>query len=157
MCIHRVNEIQSNTKHVAMWIFFTNAFINCFPKTMPHFYLNSIYWNFLLDIAHTHTHTRTHTHSFWISPGFTGVSDGKQPAYNAGDPGFNPCFRNSPGEENDNPLQYSCLENSMGRGSWRATIKKWPRVGHNLGTNAHTWHMWNQNIILKIAFLESIS
>ena len=28
---------------------------------MPHFYLNSIYWNFLLDIAHTHTHTHAHT------------------------------------------------------------------------------------------------
>ena len=149
MCIHRVNEIQSNTKHVAMWIFFTNAFINCFPKTLH-----------ILEFPfgyRTHTHTHTHTHFFSISPGFTGVSDGKQSAYNAGDPGFNPCFRNSPGEENDNPLQYSCLENSLGRGSWRATIKKWPRVGHNLGTNAHTWHMWNQNIILKIAFLESIS
>ena len=27
----------------------------------------------------------------------------------------------SPGEGNGNPLQYSCLENSMGRGAWRAT------------------------------------
>ena len=28
----------------------------------------------------------------------------------------------SPGEENGYPLQYSCLENSMDRGAWRATI-----------------------------------
>ena len=28
----------------------------------------------------------------------------------------------SPGEGNDNPLQYSCLENSMDRGAWRATV-----------------------------------
>ena len=28
----------------------------------------------------------------------------------------------SPGEGNGNPLQYSCLENSMGRGAWRATV-----------------------------------
>ena len=28
----------------------------------------------------------------------------------------------SPGEGNDNPLQYSCLENLMGRGIWQATV-----------------------------------
>ena len=28
----------------------------------------------------------------------------------------------SPGEENDSPLQFSCLENPMDRGAWRATI-----------------------------------
>ena len=28
----------------------------------------------------------------------------------------------SPGERNDNPLQYSCLENLMDRGAWRATV-----------------------------------
>ena len=28
----------------------------------------------------------------------------------------------SPGEGNGNPLQYSCLENSMDRGSWQATV-----------------------------------
>ena len=28
----------------------------------------------------------------------------------------------SPGEGNGNPLQYSCLENSMGRGTWKATV-----------------------------------
>ena len=28
----------------------------------------------------------------------------------------------SPGEGNGNPLQYSCLENSMDRGAWRATV-----------------------------------
>ena len=28
----------------------------------------------------------------------------------------------SPGEGNGNPLQYSCLENPMGRGAWQATV-----------------------------------
>ena len=28
----------------------------------------------------------------------------------------------SPGEGNGNPLQYSCLENSMDKGAWRATV-----------------------------------
>ena len=33
-----------------------------------------------------------------------------------------------PGKGNGNPLQYSCLENSMDRGAWRATVH---RVGHD--------------------------
>ena len=33
-----------------------------------------------------------------------------------------------------NPLQYSCLENLMDRGSWRATVYEVARVGHNLAT-----------------------
>ena len=37
----------------------------------------------------------------------------------------------SPGEGNGNPLQYSCLENSMNRGTWRAAVQ---RLGHDLVT-----------------------
>ena len=33
-----------------------------------------------------------------------------------------PGWGRSPGEGNDNPLQYSCLENPMDRGAWRATV-----------------------------------
>ena len=45
--------------------------------------------------------------------GFPGGSDGKQSACNARDQGSIPGFGRSPGEGNGNPLQYSCLENSM--------------------------------------------
>ena len=45
--------------------------------------------------------------------GFPGGSDGKASACNAGDPGSIPGLGRSPGEGNGNPLQYSCLENSM--------------------------------------------
>ena len=45
-----------------------------------------------------------------------GGSDGKVSACNAGDPGSIPGLGRSPGEGNGNPLQYSCLENSMDRG-----------------------------------------
>ena len=41
---------------------------------------------------------------------------------NAGEPGFNPWVRKIPGEGNDNPLHYSCLENSMDSGAWWATV-----------------------------------
>ena len=40
----------------------------------------------------------------------------------------------SPGEGNDNPLQYSCLGNSMDRGAWRATVHGVTRCRHNLAT-----------------------
>ena len=41
---------------------------------------------------------------------------------NAGDTGSIPGSRRSPGEENGNLLQYSCLKNFMGRGAWQATV-----------------------------------
>ena len=40
----------------------------------------------------------------------------------AGDPGSITGWGRSPGEGNSNPLQYSCLENSMDRGAWWATV-----------------------------------
>ena len=50
---------------------------------------------------------------------------GKESACNAGDPGDMgsiPGSGRSPGGGNGNPLQYSCLENPMDRGAWRATV-----------------------------------
>ena len=54
--------------------------------------------------------------------GFPGGSDGKEFVYNAGDLGSIPGLGRFPEEENGNPLQYSCLENSMDRGAWWATV-----------------------------------
>ena len=46
----------------------------------------------------------------------------KNPPANSGDVGSVPELGRSPGEENGNPLQYSCLENPMDRGAWRAAV-----------------------------------
>ena len=54
--------------------------------------------------------------------GFPGGSDGKESACNVGDLGSIPGSERSPGGGNGNPLQYSCLENSMGTGAWWATV-----------------------------------
>ena len=43
-------------------------------------------------------------------------------------------WEDSPGEGNENPLQYSCLENSMERRAWQATVHGVTRVGHGLMT-----------------------
>ena len=54
--------------------------------------------------------------------GFPGGSEGKESACNAGDADLIPGLERSPGEQNGFPLQDSCLENPMGRGTWQATV-----------------------------------
>ena len=63
--------------------------------------------------------------------GFPGGSDGKESACNVGDPALILGLGRSPGEGNGNPLQYSCMENPIDRGAWRATV-------HGL-TKSWTW------------------
>ena len=46
----------------------------------------------------------------------------KNPPAHTGDAGSIPGLGRSPGEGNGNPLQYSCLESSMDRGAWLATV-----------------------------------
>ena len=62
------------------------------------------------------------------------ISDGKESACNAGDPGSIPGSGRAPGEGNGNPLQYSCLENPMDRRAWQATVHGVARVIYNLAT-----------------------
>ena len=58
----------------------------------------------------------------------------KNPPANAGEMGSIPGLRRSPGEANDNLLQYSCLENPMDAGTWQATVHGVARVRHDLAT-----------------------
>ena len=67
--------------------------------------------------------------------GFSGGLVIKNPPANAGDTrdlGLIPGSERAPGVGNGNPLQYSCLENSMDRGNWRATVhgaaESWTRL-----------------------------
>ena len=53
---------------------------------------------------------------------------------NSGDMGSIPGSGRFPGERNGYLFQYSCLENSMDRGPWRATVHGVARVGPNLAT-----------------------
>ena len=73
-------------------------------------------------LAHTQTQYYRVCSCIWDFPG---GSDGKESTCNAGvsrDPGSIPGWGRSPGKGNDNPLQYSCLENPMDRGAQRATV-----------------------------------
>ena len=65
---------------------------------------------------------------------------GKEADCSAGDAGSIPGLRRFPG--NDNPLQYSCLENPMDRGAWRTAVhgvaKSWTRLSDR-GMHALCW------------------
>ena len=63
--------------------------------------------------VYTHTHMR--------SPGGSGS---KESACNVGDLSSIPGSGRSPGKENGNPVQYSCLENTMDRRAWQATVHR---------------------------------
>ena len=98
-----------------------------------------------------HTHTDIDTHVtlknlffFLVSAprvlGFPHSSVGKESVCNAGEPASIPGSGRSPGEGNGNPLQYSCLEIPMGRGTWWATVHGVTRVGHDLATKPPNHH-----------------
>ena len=66
------------------------------------------------------------------------------PPAKARDTGLIPGWGRSPGEGNDNPLQYSCLGNPMNRRAWWATV-------HGVTKELDTMEKAN-NIIAKIMF-----
>ena len=72
---------------------------------------------------------KTHYKKTWGFPGGIAV---KNPPDNAEDAGSTPASGRSPGEGNDNPLQYSCLGNPKNRGAGRLQSMGSQRVGHDL-------------------------
>ena len=80
----------------------------------------------------------------------------KNPPANAGDArdlGSIPGLGKSPGEENGNPLQYSCLGNPMDRGAWWATLHEimnsWTQMSDYTHTHTHT-HWKHQQLNLEM-------
>ena len=70
--------------------------------------------------------------------GFSDGSHGKESAHNVGDTGSIPSLGISLGEGKGYPLQYSCPENVMDRGAWRATFHEVARIGHDWAANTFT-------------------
>ena len=71
-------------------------------------------------------------YSSWSFPGGSVVKNLSANAGDAGDSSLIPGLGGSPGEENGNLLQYSCLEKPIDRGDWRATVygvaKSWTQL-----------------------------
>ena len=66
---------------------------------------------------------------------------------NAGDPSLIPGWGRSPGGGNGNPLQYSCLENPMDRGTWRARVHRLQTVGHDWASNIHSMDLCSSHLL----------
>ena len=83
------------------------------------------WWAAISGIAQSRTRLKrlsSSSSSRCYCEGFSGGSDSKESACGAGDQGSIPGSGRSPGEGNDNPLQYSSLENPMGGGVWQAAV-----------------------------------
>ena len=78
-----------------------------------------------------HDWTTKHSMSWLDFPGGTLIKNLPANAGHANDAGLFPVLGRYLGGGNGYPLQYSCLENSMGRGDWRATV-------HGV-TQSQTW------------------
>ena len=78
----------------------------------------------------------------WVTFTFSLVAQMvKESACNAGDQGSIPELRRFPREENDNPLQYSCLENSMDRGASKLQSMGLQWVRQNWATSTFTLYL----------------
>ena len=76
------------------------------------------------SVIHTHTHTHTHSQT-WTSLVTQWVKN--LPAMQ-GDAGLIPESGRSPGGGHGNPLQYSCLENLIDRGTWQTTAHRVAKI-----------------------------
>ena len=102
------------------------------------------------DISLSYVYIHTHTHIYlsmnmcicMCYTGFPGGSVVKNLPANAGDTGSIPGLERSPGGQNGNPLQYSCLENPMDRGARRATV----HGGHKELQLSDWGHAYNRDI-----------
>ena len=77
--------------------------------------------NYFLEVA---SWERIYYNLIFFFNGLPWQLSGKESACNAGDLGSIPGLGRSPGEKNGDPFQYSCLENPIDRGAWRATVHR---------------------------------
>ena len=137
-----------NTQFIFMFYFFlkeTRIWLSSVSITTYALWIHDIidqYWELLNTIIYSSRYQLNWSEFIFVSLllckivlGFPGGSNGEESACNAGDPGSIPGSGRSPGEGNGNPLQYSCPENSMDRGAWRAHSMGLPRAGHDWATN----------------------
>ena len=84
------------------------------------------WWAAVYGVAQSRTRLKQLSSSSTLCKGASRWLSHKESACNAGDTGdvgLVHAGERSPGGENGNPLQYSCLENPMDRGDWRARVR----------------------------------
>ena len=104
-----------------MAFFFNNQSLKLSPKSTKYIKTTESIRNHLLLVGNT----RSFFQQYKTTIGFRGGSDGKESTCSAVDLGLIPGLGRFPGEENDNPIQYS---------------KGLQRVGHDWATNTFPFH-----------------
>ena len=93
-----------------------------------------------MDTAILYVYACMHVRDF---PGDAVVRNPPANAGDAGDMDLLPGSESAPGLENGNPLQYSCMGNSMNRGTWWATVhgvtKSWTELSMHPHTCMYAW------------------
>ena len=87
--------------------------------------------------------------------GFPGGSDGKESTCSSGDLCSIPGSGRSPGEGNGNPLQYSCLENSMVSGAWWATIHGVAKNDGDMTDDFYSQLFYSYSVFFSLILLTS--
>ena len=124
------------TRHLQLRVIKPALFLSCHPNVSSSLpLLLGVFLYFLLDFCFQCINVLTsHLHEFFIF----GVSDGKEFACHAREGGLIPGLGRSPGGEHGNPLQYSCLENSMDRGAWWAIVHQVAKSQTQLNKSHYT-------------------
>ena len=114
-----------------------NLFLNQMGKNEMTSLILSLWDSYLISLA-MNTNKKNSIANYYIMTyqAFLVGSYGKESDVHAGDLSLIPGLGWSPGEGDGNPLRYSCLENPMDRGSWRAKVHGVTKVKHNLETAA---------------------
>ena len=130
----------------------THTYTHTHTHTYTHIHIHThIYTHIYIHThIHTHTHIYTHTHTYMLTWGF-GASQVvlvvKEPACQCRRckrHRLNPWVRKIPWGGHGNPLQYSCLDNPMDRGAWRAMVH---------GVISQTWLKWLNTAHLYVRYI----
>ena len=87
-------------------------------------FVSTVFWWLTLRGSHAFYRRARLVYIEEVLPGIPGGSDSSESACKAGDLGSIPRSGRSPGEGTGYPLQSSCLENSIDRGTWWATVQR---------------------------------
>ena len=138
-CLHYKHPVLGETGAQGRALFYADS-ASMPPHTHTHMHRHVHTRTHMYSQMHVQTHRLTYKHTRIHLPTLTYrashmVQMVKNLPFNAGDTGLIPGSGRSPGEENGNPLQYSCLGNPMDGGAWWAAVQQSQRVRHDLALN----------------------
>ena len=145
--------------YFVFWYFPLSSLINLFSTESLHFHLR-IYLNKFIDtVATIFSHFLFLSsvlvfYIFLIFPDFSMVKNLPTNARDTGNLGLITDLKRSPVGWHGNPLQYSCLENPMGRGVWQAIARGMQKVRHDWSNLACTTSLYMKMFMKFLTYLD---